>query len=210
MRPERVGLEAYAAAYGTRLERGVAVLRVDGAAESPMVNRLVGLGDEEPATEAALDAGIAALEGTRFYVSRSPSAQPVELDDWLRARGFEPGWGWMQFTRPGELAPPEVSSSLRVVEVDDERRAEDFARLVRMGYGLPEPAEQFLVSGARAPGWTAFLALERRRAGGRRGGLDRRGRRVSRLRRDPPGAPGEGRPVESPRGAARPGAGVRL
>jgi GNAT superfamily N-acetyltransferase len=158
--PERVGLEAYAAAYGVSLDRGVAVLRVDEAPETPMVNRLVGLGEEEPATEAALDAGIAALEGTTYYVSRSPSARPAELDDWLRARGFEPGWGWMQFTRPGELAPPEARGSLRVVEVDGEERATDFARVVRTGYGLPEPSERFLVSGASAPGWTAFLALD--------------------------------------------------
>ena len=158
MTPERVGREAYLAAYGTRLGGGVAVLRVDEAAASPMVNRLVGLGEERPATEAALDEGIALLEGTRFYVARSPSAQPPELEDWLRARGFDPGWGWMQFTRPASAPSPE-RGALDVVEVRRPQHAEAFTLIVREGYGLPAASERFLATVPAAAGWTAFLAL---------------------------------------------------
>ena len=159
-RPERVGLDAYLAVYGRPLRDGVAVLRIDEAPESAMVNRLVGLGDVAPATEALLDEGIEALEGTSFYVSRSPAAEPRELEAWLRTRGFEPGWGWMQFTRPGSEPAPEARGALRVAPVDDDGAARTFGSIVRRGYGLPEAAEPFLVRAARADGWTAFLALD--------------------------------------------------
>ena len=70
-----------------------------------MVNRLVGLGEESAATEVLLDEGIAALDGTTFYVARSPAAPRPELEGWLRARGLGPGWGWMQFTRLSRSEP---------------------------------------------------------------------------------------------------------
>jgi len=159
-RSRPVGLEAYLSLYGRRLGDGVAVLRLDEAPESPMVNRLVGLGDEAPATEALLDEGIAALAGTTFYVARSPDAEPPELEGWLRARGLEPGWGWMQFTRPGSEPPPEARGGLRLSTVADGASARVFASIVCRGYGLPEAAEPFLARAARAEGWTAFLALD--------------------------------------------------
>jgi hypothetical protein len=68
-----------------------------------MLNRVVGLGVERPATEADVDEALAAI-GPRvtFYVAVSPGARPVELPKWLRARGLEPGWGWMVFRRDVE------------------------------------------------------------------------------------------------------------
>ena len=160
MTPERVGREAYLAVYGRLLGGGGAVLRLDEAPGSPMVNRLVGLGEESAATEVLLDEGIAALDGTTFYVARSPAAEPPELEGWLRARGLGPGWGWMQFTRPGSEPPPETRGSVRIATVADDASARAFGSIVRRGYGLPEAAEPFLAGAARADGWTAFLALD--------------------------------------------------
>jgi hypothetical protein len=96
---ERISLAAYAAFYGSRavqLDGGVVAFRLDEAPDSPMLNRVVGLGVDEPATEDALDSALEALAGTTCYVAVSYDARPPELLHWLSRRGLEPGWGWMQ------------------------------------------------------------------------------------------------------------------
>ena len=54
-----MSLAAYRCLYDGALEvGGVTVLRADEAPASPMVNRIVGLGVDEPATEAVLDGAL--------------------------------------------------------------------------------------------------------------------------------------------------------
>jgi GNAT superfamily N-acetyltransferase len=159
---ERLGQAAYSAVYrdlAIPVGGGAVALRADVAPDTPMVNRLVGLGEAEPATEETLDAGIAALEGTRFYVGRSPDAGPPELEAWLAARGLARSWGWMQFTLPDDAPAPTATTDLRIEEAGPERAA-DFARIVRQGYGLPEASEAWLRAAHGAPGWSLWLALD--------------------------------------------------
>ena len=57
-----MSLAAYRCLYDGALELGgAAILRADEAPASPMVNRIVGLGVDEPATEATLDRALQAL-----------------------------------------------------------------------------------------------------------------------------------------------------
>jgi GNAT superfamily N-acetyltransferase len=122
-----------------------------------MLNRVVGLGSNGPATEDQLDAAIAAMAGLRFYVSVSPDAEPAELADWLDARGFEPGWGWMQFRRGVEEVPAPVTA-LEVVEIGPES-GPDFGRIVRGAYGLPPETQPVIASAPARTGWSCWLAL---------------------------------------------------
>jgi len=156
---ERVTLEAYAAFSSAVDTGGAVVLRVPEAPQSPMLNRVVGLGVERPATEADIDAALGAMgAGFSYYVAVAPGAQPPELGEWLRARGLEPSWGWMMFRR-GVEDPPAARTSLRLAEVDTADGATSFARVVRTSYGLPERIEPAI---ARAPGagWQCWLALD--------------------------------------------------
>ena len=159
---DRVGRcahEAYVAFEDTIDIGGARVLLAAEAPDTPMVNRIVGLGLDGPATESQLDRALAAVpDGTRFYVAVDPQAQPPELPDWLRARGLDQGWGWMMFTRAASIAPPAVTSELVVTPVRP-GEADAFARIVRLGYDLPEAVETRL---ARAPetGWQMFTADE--------------------------------------------------
>jgi GNAT superfamily N-acetyltransferase len=136
---------------------GATALRVPLARSAPMLNRIVGLGVDGPATEQQLDAAIAAMDGLRHYVSVSPHAEPAEIANWLRARGFEPGWGWMQFCR-GVDDPPEPATSLTVVEIGPQR-GPDFGRIVRAAYGLPAAMEPIVSSTPEREGWYCWLAL---------------------------------------------------
>ena len=158
-RPEELSIAAYRSALpaGALDLDGATVLRVPEAPGSPMLNRIVGLGFAAPATEHGLDAAIAAMNGLTFYVTVAPQAQPAELADWLRTRGFEPGWGWMQFRR-GLDDIPEPVTGLDVVEVGPERAA-DFARIVRVAYDLPPAVEPVVAGTVGTDGWTCWLAL---------------------------------------------------
>src|SRR5829696_3636309 len=99
-REEQVMLKASMAFSSIAEAGGATVLQVPEAPESPMLNRVVGLGIESPATEADVAEALAAMgAGVTFYVAVAPGARPVELPEWLRAHGLKPGWGWMVFRR---------------------------------------------------------------------------------------------------------------
>ena len=158
-REARVMLRATAAFSSTTEAGGASVLRVPEAPSSPMVNRIVGLGVESPATEAHVDAALAAMgAGVTFYVAVAPGARPAELPEWLRARGLEPGWGWMAFHRhTGPLAPP--ATSLRLAEVHTAAHAHAFGRVVRVSYELPEAVEPRLAR-LHQTGWRCWVAFD--------------------------------------------------
>lgn len=156
---ERIAAAAFLELYGERATRlgGAIALRSSEVPGSPMLNRVVGLGVDTPATETELDELLALMEGRTFYVAVSPTARPAALPDWLAARGLEPGWGWMLFSRSVE-EPPRAETSLRLVELES-APSEAFARIVATGYGLPGEVVPWL---AQAPlaGWTCWLALD--------------------------------------------------
>ena len=158
-RDERVTLAAYRCLYPDAVVVGGAtVLRSSEAPDSPMLNRIVGLGRNAPATEAGLDQALAAIgDDVTCYVSLAPGAEPAALEHWVRARGLEPGWGWMAFRR-GVADGPTARTSLRLVEVDDDS-AQAFGRVVATGYGLP-PATVDVCAGAHRLGWDCWLALD--------------------------------------------------
>lgn len=138
---------------------GAAVLQVPEAPESPMLNRIVGLGSAAPATEADVDEALAAMgAGVTFYVAVAPGARPATLPEWLRARGLQPGWGWMTFRR-GVTAPAPADTTLRVAEVRTIADAQAFGRVVRIGYELSETIEPRLAR-TRDAGWRCWVAFD--------------------------------------------------
>jgi GNAT superfamily N-acetyltransferase len=159
-REERVVLQAYRSLAPESAEVGGGVaMRFPAAPDSPMLNRVVGLGVRRTASEEDVDAALAWMgSSTSFYVAVSGSARPSELDSWLAARGLERAWGWMAFTR-GVEGGPEPETGLRLLEVTTRADAEAFARIVRIGYDLPSSVEP---DAARAPdvGWLCWLALD--------------------------------------------------
>jgi len=158
-REERVMLKASTAFSSAAQAGGATVLRVAEAPESPMLNRVVGLGVEAPATEADVDEALRAMGvDVTFYVAVAPRARPAALPEWLRARGLEPGWGWMVFRR--DVKPPApATTNVCVVEVATIAHAEAFGRVVRAGFELPAAIEPRLAR-IRHAGWRCWIALD--------------------------------------------------
>lgn len=160
-RESRVSLEAYRRLYAdadvTEIG-GVTVLRATAAPASPMLNQIVGLGVDEPATESVLDVALAKVgDDIACYVAVAPGARPDELPSWLRARGLEPGWGWMGFRRGLEPVASR-STPLQLVRVGD-AEADAFGRIVATGYGLPDAVVPWAAQAPRL-GWDCWLALD--------------------------------------------------
>jgi GNAT superfamily N-acetyltransferase len=137
---------------------GLTVLRSDAAPESPMLNRILGLGVDEPATEAQLDEALAAMgDDVACYVTVAPGARPPAIPQWLAARGLVPGWGWMTFRRgPEPVAGPQTTLAIAPVGAAE---ADAFGRIVAAGFGLPSEAAAW-IAGAHRLGWECRLALD--------------------------------------------------
>jgi GNAT superfamily N-acetyltransferase len=159
-REARIGVAAYRCLTSevVELAGGVTVLRMPETPESPMLNRILGLGVDEPATEAVLDEALTAIgNDVTCYVAVAPDARPAALPAWLAARDLQPGWGWMWFRRGVEPLPVQATA-LRLVPVTATEAA-DFGRITVTAYGLPATAASLA---ARAPGagWDCWLAVD--------------------------------------------------
>ena len=156
---ERIALAAYRPVYGPDAidVAGATCLRAPYAPDSPMLNRVVGLGVDRPVAEAELDEALGAMGDSTFYVGVSPSSDPA-LDRLLEARGLEEGWGWMLFER-APLPAPAVRTPLALAEVTNDD-ADEWAAVVTAGYGLPDESATRLATVPGSGGWTAFLARD--------------------------------------------------
>jgi len=160
---EQVELEAYrrffAAAPGAHTAEvaGAALLALPGIA-STMLNRVSGLGLQEPATDAQLDEIAAFFEpfGVEYAIAIAPQAQPAELTGLLAERGFASGYAWTKFTRAADEASASITD-LRVELVGPER-GDDFALVLLEAYDLPSSGTELLAVAPELEGYSCFVA----------------------------------------------------
>lgn len=120
------------------------------------VNRVLGLGVSQPATDETIDAVVAAYGPLRHTVALAPCAQPADLPERLRARGYEPGHAWVKFARPAAAAyaPP---TDLRVERIGAERAA-DYVAVIAAGFGIAPETAAMLARLPGRPAWGCYLA----------------------------------------------------
>ncbi|MGN6378997.1 MAG: GNAT family N-acetyltransferase [Gaiellales bacterium] len=135
---------------------GGAVAVASPAAPMLMMNRVIGLGVHEPASDDELDEIGERFADRRHMIGLAPGAEPADLADRLRARGYLPGNAWVKFRRSA-ISPAPVATDLRVerVEVD---QADEFARVVAEGYGMGPSAGEPLRQVVGRPGWACYVA----------------------------------------------------
>ena len=111
-------------------------------------NRVLNLTSTAPLDE------IAAFYGAGpWWISDSHGLGPE-----LEQLGFVRDYGWMKFSRG--VRPRQAQSDLHVERIDADR-ADDFARVVVGGYGMPEWLHEMNARVVGRPGWSCYVAYDR-------------------------------------------------
>ncbi|KPK60391.1 MAG: hypothetical protein AMJ59_06680 [Gammaproteobacteria bacterium SG8_31] len=172
-RSERIEAEALsefhrAASPALRDAMGLRLETIDGALVSVaarsaniVINRVIGLGMDSPATVAQLETirrvyGRAGVE--RFFVHASAAAEPRPLAGFLEGEGLVRDRGWMKFSRRGNhVTEPAMNLVIREIGPED---ATAFGRIAGQGFGLGEPAWDVLARLVGRPGWRIFMSFD--------------------------------------------------
>jgi hypothetical protein len=154
---ELIEAEAVADAFGSDAVRvGGAVCAVRPDIDEVYINRVIGLGVLEPATDAVLDRIADVFGAVRHAIALAPSARPETLADALRERGYDAGYAWVKFRRPAGAAF-DAPTNLRVERIGAERAAQ-YVAVVAAGFGLLPDAAAMLEHLPGRPGWGCYLA----------------------------------------------------
>jgi hypothetical protein len=124
-------------------------------------NRVIGLGNESPATADAVDRIIAAyteVDVNAYWIHLVPCAQPSNLPALLGQRGFAlpPRRSWAKFLR-GVEAPPLPRTDLRVREAGA-ADADAVAMVLCAAYGMPPAVGSWFGGLIGRPSWRVWVA----------------------------------------------------
>ncbi len=161
--------EAYASFFAAAPpDWNISVQRLAGAVclfapDLPVMlfNRAIGLGVREPASERALDEVLAQYRqsGAHVYgVQLSPSAQPINLPNWLTTRHLSVRDNWAKVYRAADQ-PIEVATDLRI-EAIDRTHAADVAQVVCTAFGMPASLSVWIENSIGRSGWQYYAAFE--------------------------------------------------
>jgi GNAT superfamily N-acetyltransferase len=154
---ELVEAAAVADAFGADAVRvGGAVCAVAAGIEEVTINRVIGLGISEPATDETLDAIAGVYGSIRHAIALAPGARPEGVAAMLRERGYEPAHAWVKFARAA-AAPPAPATDLRVERIGPERAGE-FTAVLAAGFEIPQSVTSILAHLPGRPGWSWYLA----------------------------------------------------
>lgn len=139
---------------------GTAVALVNESAPVWLLNRVLKLGIDRPASDDDLDALVAlyANKGLDFAVSLAPQARPADLEGRLLARGFEKINVWAKMVRGAQDCAPPVAD-FRIEEAGPER-ASLFAEVAAAGFGTPPAWQALFRAAVGRPRSHAYLAFE--------------------------------------------------
>jgi GNAT superfamily N-acetyltransferase len=126
------------------------------------LNRVVGLGMSEAASEEQLDELVSFYQRRkvrRFFVQVCPKADPGDLPAWLERRGFTHYNNWIKLWRGVEPCPP-VDTDLRVRRIG-KTHAASFARILVTSFDWPRPLETWVTQMVGRRGWRHYMAFDR-------------------------------------------------
>jgi len=128
-----------------------------------MFNRVIGLGLQQPVTDADIDAIVAAYRGAGiapWWLHVNPLAAPADLAARLQARGFSapPRRSWAKMLRGTEAAAP-VDSSLLIVPARDDQVAET-AQVVTTTFEMPPFVADWFAALHGRPHWRFYSVLD--------------------------------------------------
>ena len=154
---ELVEAAAVADAFGADAVRvGGAVCAVAPQLDEVTINRVIGLGISEPASDDTLDRIADVYGSVRHSIALAPGARPAGVAGMLRERGYAPAHAWVKFARDaGE--PPAPATGLRIERIGPDR-AEEFTAVLAAGFEIPQAVTAMLDHLPGRPGWSWYLA----------------------------------------------------
>jgi hypothetical protein len=129
------------------------------ASEVPSVlyNRAFGFALDAPLEEPTLDRAIALYRrDLPFAIQPSPAAQPIEIRDWLEARGLHARFNWVRWVRD-DRPIPEARCDLAIAAIGPEQ-AGVFVDLVFQIFDEPAVLGPWLALAIGRRGWTHYLS----------------------------------------------------
>ncbi len=129
--------------------------------QSILLNRVVGLGVDEPASAKQIlrIRDYYAAAGIRdYFLHIQPWAMSAGAWGWLFEAGLKQDRGWTQFVRDTGF-PPEHKTALRVAPIGADL-AQEFGRIAADGFGLGELAVDALAALVGRPGWHHFMSFQ--------------------------------------------------
>jgi hypothetical protein len=139
-----------------RLDLGEAVCTAIAALPGvSMVNRVTGLGLGGGRPDLGQIEEFFREHRCRSAIAVHPDAEPW-LEDELRARDYERGYGWTKFDR-GSEPPRDVETDLEVHEAGPDQ-ADAFARVVIEGYGMTPEVAPTLAAVPGCDGYHCYVA----------------------------------------------------
>ncbi len=153
---------------GKAVSLGRASRALDGAymsafgalpASAIVVNRTIGLGLDQPADDATIDAVLqcyAEAGISRYFVHLHPEAEPRDLGDRLKVRGLAPARAWVKFSRGRERAPAAATTlAVRRATPED---APALGRIAAAAFDLGPAGEAVIASLVDRPKWHVFMS----------------------------------------------------
>jgi GNAT superfamily N-acetyltransferase len=122
------------------------------------VNRTIGLGLDEPATDGVIDSVLETYARAgigRYFVHLHPEAVPGDLGGRLKAKGLAPARAWVKLAR-GRERPPPAPTSLEVRRAGPGDAAA-LGRIVAAAFDLGEAGTAVLRVLIGRPNWHVFM-----------------------------------------------------
>jgi hypothetical protein len=126
-----------------------------------LLNRTVGLGILEPATEAQVDSILKAYHNANakhFAIQTSPYVQPAALSTWLTARGLVAGNNTAQVARGAE-SPIDAHTDLTIQKIGVDYSGA-FAEILCSTLSIPIQLQPWLIALVNRPRWHHYLAFD--------------------------------------------------
>jgi GNAT superfamily N-acetyltransferase len=146
------------------IEAGGTTMLLAPEIPTTLFNRAIGLGVFRDASEADLDAVIAASREAKcrsFWIHGNPVARPAALETWLEARGFRVAkrraWAKMLYA---SAAPPVVKTSLVIREIGPDH-AEPLAAVLSTAFEMPPSFGAWFRRLVGRANWHAIAGFDR-------------------------------------------------
>jgi GNAT superfamily N-acetyltransferase len=125
-----------------------------------LINRVIGLGVNEPATVETIRAFKGIFEETqsrRYFVHVHGDSQPADLKTLLTDEGLVAHRRWMTFVQNG-TPPPSSGSDLEVRQIGN-NQGEDFGRIVAACFDFADVTVAALARLPDRPHWSIFMGF---------------------------------------------------